>query len=356
MRVVFRVDASLEIGIGHVMRCLSLAEVLTNHGADVEFICRNHKGNLIHNIRSSGFTVLELELPREKQSDNNLSHANWLCTTQHQDASDCMKKLKQSKVDWLIVDHYGIDQYWQNSLKEYYDKLMVIDDLADRSHVCDILLDQNFGRKEHDYKELVPKSCEILLGSKYALLRAEFAKWRKYSLERRKNPKFKKILVSMGGIDAENITGKVLEELRLCNLPQDIFVVIVMGGTAPHLESIKQMVNNLPYKAEIKVNIDNMAEIMANVDVAIGAAGSTTWERCCLGLPTIQIVIAKNQKIFAEILVRKNAIKLIQEVEELSNILKSANSWMENISDIAREISDGLGSIRVANILIQKRI
>ena len=178
----------------------------------------------------------------------------------------------------------------------------------------------------------------------------------KYSLERRKNPKFKKILVSMGGIDAENITGKVLEELRLCNLPQDIFVVIVMGGTSPHLESIKQMVNNLPYKAEIKVNIDNMAEIMANVDVAIGAAGFTTWERCCLGLPTIQIVIAKNQKFFAEILVRKNAIKLIQEVEELSSILKSANSWMGNISDIAREISDGLGSIRVANILIQKRI
>ena len=356
MRVVFRVDASLEMGIGHVMRCLSLALELKNHGANVEFICRKHKGNLIHNIRSNGFSVFELELPRVKQSDNSLSHGDWLGATQYQDASECMKKLKTSKVDWLIVDHYAIDQHWQQSLKAYYCKLLVIDDLSDRRHDCDIFLDQNFGRKEQDYKRLLPKSCEILLGSKYALLREEFAKWRKYSLERRKNPAMKKILVSMGGVDAENITGQVLEELSLCKLPEDIFVTIVMGGTAPHLENIRQMVNNLPYKAELKVNIDNMAEIMANVDLAIGATGSTTWERCCLGLPTIQIVIAKNQNIIAELLVRKNAIKLIKEVEELSSILISVNSWMKDISDIARDISDGLGSKRVANILMQKRI
>ena len=299
MKVVFRVDASLQMGIGHVMRCLTLAEMLKEYGANIDFICRKHKGNLIDKIISKGFNVFELELPLENKVDNKLFHSHWLGTTQQQDAKDCISTLQQTKVDWLIVDHYGIDEDWQQDLKKNYKKLMVIDDLADRKYQCDILLDQTFGRQQLDYKALVPKTCELLLGSQYALLRPEFAKWRQYSIERRKHPVFKQLLVNMGGVDADNVTEQVVKELETCNLPRDINIIVVMGRFAPHLEIIKAKVDNLPYKTEVKVDIGNMAKIMANADIAIGAAGTTTWERCCLGLPTLQIVIAKNQEFSA---------------------------------------------------------
>jgi len=356
MRVIFRVDASLKMGTGHVMRCLTLAVELKNYGASVEFICRKHKGNLIHIIRNIGFTVVELKLHDVKKNDSNLTHSDWLGATQSQDAIDCISILKTSKVDWLIVDHYSIDQSWQKILKKYYSKLLVIDDLSDRHHNCDIFLDQNFGRKDEDYIKLLPEYSEKLLGSKFALLRKEFSHWREFSLARREKPSLKKILISMGGVDAENITGQVLKELSSCKLPEDIMVTILLGETAPHITNIRKVVKNFPYSAELKVNVNNMAEIMANSDLAIGASGSTSWERCCLGLPAIQISIAMNQNIIADKLASKNAIKVIKEIEELPKILKSANNWMKDVSNISSDICDGLGSKRVVNIIMQQRI
>ncbi len=355
MRVVFRVDASLQMGTGHVMRCLTLAQVLKDNGANVEFICRKHEGNLIDKIRSNGFIVFELELPIENKVDNKLFYSHWLETTQQQDAQDCLSALQPTKIDWLIVDHYGIDVDWQQDLKIHYDQLMVIDDLADRKHQCDILLDQNFGRQHQDYEALLPKSCELLLGSQYALLRPEFSKWRKYSLERRTHPIFQQLLINMGGVDADNITEQILEELEKCNLPSDINITVVMGESAPHIESVKARADALPYKVEVKVDVDNMAEIMANADIAIGAAGSTTWERCCLGLPTIQIVIAKNQNIVAELLARKKAIKLLEEMEQLPDMIEYATSWMKKITNVAKQVSDGLGSSKVVNRILSKK-
>ncbi len=352
MKVIFRVDASLQMGIGHVMRCLTLAKVLKENGANIEFICCKHEGNLIDKIRLNGFNVSELELTAENKVDNKLFHSHWLGKTQQQDAKECISILKLSKVDWLIVDHYGIDEDWQKDLQAYYDKLMVIDDLTDRKHQCDVLLDQTFGREQKDYKALVPKSCELLLGSQYALLRLEFFKWRQYSINRRKYPVFKQLLINMGGVDADNVTEQVLNELQVCKLPSDINITVVMGGSAPHIESVKARVGALPYKAEVMVDVDNMAEVIANADLAIGAAGATTWERCCLGLPTVQIIIAKNQNTIAELLARKKAIKLIKDISQLADVIERPASWMENISSIARQISDGLGARRVASKLM----
>ncbi len=349
--IVFRVDASLQIGTGHVMRCLTLAESLKENGADVEFICRKNKGDLIDKIRNSGFNVLELEAISKIECDNKLFHSHWLGTTQQQDAIDCISVLKLVKADWLIVDHYGIDEDWQRDLQMYYDKLMVIDDLADRKHKCDILLDQTFGRQQQDYKKLVPNSCRLLLGSQYALLRPEFAKWRQYSIERRKQPVFKQLLINMGGVDADNVTGEVLEELEACNLPNDINITIVMGRSAPHLENIKNRVDTLSYRAEVKVDVDNMAEIMANADIAIGAAGGTTWERCCLGLPTIQIVIAKNQEFSAVILRNNNIVKLLTKVRGLTNLLDSPTEWMGVVGNSAAQICNGIGVYKVLSQL-----
>ena len=255
----------------------------------------------------------------------------------------------------MIVDHYALDELWQKRLKPYYEKLIVIDDLADRKHWCNILLDQTFGRQQEDYSALTPEGCELLLGSQYALLRPEFSKWRAYSLERRSKPKFKQLLINMGGVDVHNVTENILEELKTCNLPNDINIIVVMGGLTPHLESVKSKVNALPYKTEVKVDVDNMAEIMANSDIAIGAAGSTTWERCCLGLPTIQVVIAENQNTIAKSLARNNAIKLLQDIKELSRTISDVTSWMTSVSDIARQISDGSGVMRVVNVIIGRK-
>jgi UDP-2,4-diacetamido-2,4,6-trideoxy-beta-L-altropyranose hydrolase/UDP-4-amino-4,6-dideoxy-N-acetyl-beta-L-altrosamine N-acetyltransferase len=356
MKVVFRVDASIQMGTGHVIRCLTLAQVLKENGADTGFICRKHEGNLIDKIHSSGFNVHELEVIEELEVDNKLAHSHWLGATQQQDADDCIGILKKEKIDWLIVDHYAIDEDWQCKLKPYYEKLMVIDDLADRKHRCDTLLDQTFGRQQEDYSALTPKGCKLLLGSQYALLKPEFAKWRAYSLERRRKPEFKQLLINMGGADIDNVTESVLDELKACNLPNDIDITVVMGASAPHLGSVKSKANTLPHKAEVMVNVDNMAEIMANADIAIGAAGSTTWERCCLGLPAIQIVVAKNQSLIAELLARKNAIQYLQDISQLPNMLNNAESWIKNIGNVTAQICDGVGAYRVFNKITDYKI
>jgi len=351
MRVVFRVDASLQMGTGHVMRCLALAQVLKENGENVEFICRKHEGSLIDKIRSNGFIVHELEIFEETEVDSRLAHSHWLGATQRQDADDCIDIIKADKSDWLIVDHYSLDEQWQKRLRPYCEKLMVIDDLADRKHQCDILLDQNYGRSPKDYEAFISESTKLLMGAQYSLLRPEFEQWRQYSLDRRKEANFKSLLLNMGGTDPDNITEKVVERLRTANLPKDIVITIVMGKTAPHLQSVKSCASKLPYRSEVKVDVDNMAEVMANSDIAIGASGSTTWERCCLGVPTIQLITAYNQKFVAQQLDKVNAIKL-SNIDDMVENLENFQYWMKEVSENAKKVTNGSGVKEVLGCLL----
>ncbi len=332
MKVAIRADASLQIGTGHVMRCLTLAEALRQQGDEVEFICRTHEGNLLESIHQQGFKAHELCPAGEGQANGNLKKETlygglWLGSTQEQDAEHCKAILEVMKPEWLIVDHYAIDQTWQILLKGSYKKLMVIDDLADRKHQCDILLDQTYGRKPADYIALVPKDCQMLLGSQYALLRPEFAQWREYSLERRANPELKKLLITMGGVDPDNVTGQVLDALKTSNLSKEIYITVVMGAMAPHIVTLKKQAETMPYKTEIMANVSNMAEIMAKTDLAIGAAGGTTWELCCLGLPALIVMVADNQRNIISLLTnlyialtvdKENVRNGMKEIETLS--------------------------------------
>lgn len=365
MKVVVRTDASVQIGTGHVMRCLTLADALKEKGAHVEFICREHKGHLIDFIEAKGFKTHQLLMAENDlgtpedarlKAKKNLDHVDWLGTTQQHDAEACKSILKKLNTDWLIVDHYAIDETWQKELQRTYKKLMVIDDLADRQHLCDLLLDQTYGRKQQDYQYLVPDNCQMLLGSQYALLRPEFAQWREYSLKRRENPEFKKLLVTMGGVDQDNVTGQVLEELENCDLPLDLEVTVIMGATAPHIEAVKQQAKRLPYKIEVKLNVSNMAEIMANADLAIGAAGATSWERCVLGLPSIVVVMAENQVDIANTLTEKSIavvsnIKSLKIAVEKVKVMSDHDVW--NMSLRAVDIVDGLGVKRVSFIMCE---
>lgn len=360
MRIVFRADASLQMGTGHVMRCLTLAEALRDKGAEVSFITRAHPGNLIEFIKQKGFAVISLPLligmekQTETQQTNPLAHAEWLGASQQQDALQCVPLLQQLKPNWLIIDHYAIDCSWQSILKPYYKKLMVIDDLADRHHECDVLLDQNLGRKVSDYRELVPVNARLLLGTDFALLRPEFTRWRDFSLKRRVKPELKHLLITMGGIDTNNVTGSVLTVLKDCALPSDLKITVVMGGAAPWLEQVKQQAAQMPNATEVRVNVTNMAEITAHSDLAIGAAGSTSWERCCLGLPTLMVVLADNQQIIANALERTNAAYLIGDqaaiVNQLPVLMNQAilsSTQLTAMSHAASAIVDGTGVERI---------
>lgn len=233
MNVCFRADASLAIGSGHVMRCLTLADALRTRGAVCHFLTRAHAGNLISTIRQRGHDVTALPdcggtVP--VKDDSSLAHSAWLGCSIEQDAEQSAVILHTLRPDWLVLDHYALDQRWERALRPYYGRLLAIDDLADRPHDCDILLDQNLGRKAADYAQLLPKRCTIAIGPAYALLRPEFSRFRPYSLNRRAQGRLQRILISMGGVDNPDATSRVLQTLGHSRLPQDCELRVIMGS------------------------------------------------------------------------------------------------------------------------------
>lgn len=371
MKIAFRADASLQIGTGHVMRCLTLADALAARGADCQFICGAHEGNLIEFIRGKGYVAHALPIAHEastgstapgpKASTPDLAHAHWLGATQAQDAEACAPILAAQRPDWLIVDHYALDARWERALATHYRKLMVIDDLADRPHACDLLLDQTFGRDAADYRPLVPADCRLLCGSQYALLRPEFAALRLYSLQRRARPALHELLIAMGGVDKDNATGQVLRALRACPLPADCRINVVMGAKAPWLEEVRTQAQDMPWPTRVLVGVNDMAQLMADSDLAIGAAGATSWERCCLGLPTAMMVLAANQRHAARLLEQANAVRMLdlaanlqKGLAEFINEIFTSETLLAQLRDSASKVTDGKGCEHVADWLTRK--
>lgn len=362
--IAFRADASLDIGTGHIMRCLTLASELARNGAACHFLCREHPGNLLELIRDNGHQVHSLPLTPQRDTDapaaKILDHADWLGGRQDDDATVCANILKRLKPDWLVVDHYALDSRWEKALAPHYSKLMVIDDLADREHDCDLLLDQTFGRDPSDYEPWTPAQCKRLCGAQYALLRPEFAQWRDYSLARRKADKLQRLLINLGGVDRGNITSQVLAVLKNCPLPEDCQITVVMGVTAPCVEEVSELCRAMPWPTEVKVGVSNMAELMANSDLAIGAAGATSWERCCLGLPTFLCVLADNQKVIAQSLENKGAVlafgreSAARELNCFFDRLMGSEGTLRKMVESAKAVTDGLGVQRVARSLYER--
>ncbi|QEA40064.1 UDP-2,4-diacetamido-2,4,6-trideoxy-beta-L-altropyranose hydrolase [Pistricoccus aurantiacus] len=359
--VAFRVDASLTIGTGHVMRCLTLADALRERGAECHFLCREHPGHLIEAIRSRGFQVDTLPMSPESMAPEEVSplaHAAWLGASWQEDARQSRAILEGLAPDWLVVDHYALDRRWEETVLPPGCRLLVIDDLADREHGCDVLLDQNLGRQAEDYVGLVSEHCTRLIGPHYALLRPEFARLRETSLDRRATPRLKQLLITMGGIDKDNATGAVLDALRQFQLPQDCRISVVMGGNAPWLAQVKDQAAMMPWPTEVAVNVTDMAERMARADLAIGAAGSTSWERCCLGLPTLVVVLAENQWNGAKALSATGAAILVGEVADISTRLppvlrKSASpASLAMLDQATSAVTDGRGSDHVVEAMV----
>jgi len=347
-----------------VMRCLTLAEALQKSGAKVQFVCREHDGNLCDLIERKGFSVrlLAIQTGRVDKEDHPLAHTEWLGAGWRQDAEQTLDfiRLLGAKPEWLIVDHYAIDQRWHKKLRSYVKNIFVIDDLADRPLDCDMLLDQNLGRESGDYSGLVPDAATIYTGPRYALLRAEFAALREYSLRRRVAPRLNHLLISMGGVDLDNTTGRVLETLKECVLPEDCKITVVMGPHAPWLEQVRVLSGQMPWQTEVLQNVDNMSQLMVDSDLAIGAAGSTSWERCCLGLPAIIFVLADNQKDIAMSLLEQAAVKSVNssQIESLLSVIFSQliedATLLGRMSKNAADITDGKGAQKIALSMLAK--
>lgn len=292
MRVAFRCDASVDIGTGHVMRCLTLAQALSLRGHDCRFVCRDLPGHMADRIGAE-FPVALLPAPDPApQITEGPAHAAWAGVPAMQDAAETRAVLGDAQV--LVVDHYAFDARWEIAARPFGTRLVALDDLADRAHACDLLVDPNYGRFPRDYDALMPEAAERLMGTTYALLRPEFAAARAEALARRGGP-LREVLVAMGGVDRDDATGAVLRALASVDRPLGLRVTVVMGAAAPHLAAVKALAGALPFPCRVLSGVSDMASLMARADLAIGAAGGTAWERCALGLPTLMLVLADNQ-------------------------------------------------------------
>jgi UDP-2,4-diacetamido-2,4,6-trideoxy-beta-L-altropyranose hydrolase len=178
MNITIRTDASTRIGLGHLVRCRTLATALRDQGATVRFICRAHPGHQIAALRADGLDVTALPAPPDQEAADG-DYAAWLGVPQAQDAAETIAALAADRPDWLIVDHYGLDVDWEQALRPHVGRILVIDDLANRRHDGDLLLDQNYAPAGTTrYQGLLPPGARTLLGPAYALLRPEYAQHR----------------------------------------------------------------------------------------------------------------------------------------------------------------------------------
>ncbi|MFB4167773.1 UDP-2,4-diacetamido-2,4,6-trideoxy-beta-L-altropyranose hydrolase [Virgibacillus sp. JSM 102003] len=355
MKICFRVDASIEIGTGHVMRCLTLAEFFKRKGHFCVFISRLREGHLNKLITAKGFEILELQTIDRQSEIYSIKHSNWLGVTKNSDIVETKNLItnRNLQFDWIIIDHYGIDRVWEDEIRECIPKIMVVDDLADREHSCEILLDQNYYRNRNQrYLNLVPDKCTLLLGPRYGLLRDEFIHLCDLPKPIRDN---KAILVFYGGSDPTNETLKALNSIK--EIEKDNLIIhVVVGTTNPNRHLIEKECNK--YNYNYHYNIAYMAKLLHEVDVAICAGGSFTWERYCIGVPAITTAIAYNQIELCEnvqYLGIDNYIGVSERIKqediknELMSFLKNDNLY--DLGETAKSITDGLGKNRVLEVL-----
>lgn len=357
MRVVFRADASVTIGTGHVMRCLTLADTLRARGTDCQFVTRDLPGHLAALIADRGFAVSLLDAPSGPAPSGPPDHAAWAGVTWQQDLAETRAAI--NRADWLIVDHYAFDARWQTGLADRIGRIMVIDDLADRPHAAALLLDQNLGRAAQDYDGLVPDDCHILTGPRFALLRPEFAAARAAALAH--PPRQAHLMITMGGMDAIDATSAVLMTLKAADLPRDLRISVVLGSRSPALERVGELVAQLSQPSEVLVDVRDMAGLMAEADLAISAGGSTIWELCCLGLPSIVVETAANQQGISKALEKAGAALGVGQLsdpafgERLDAAISALLMPETNLclSDAASKLCNGNGAAYVAQCLIQ---
>lgn len=354
MTIVFRVDSSTLIGTGHLMRCITLASGLRDNAAKIIFICRELNGNISDLVLESGFELRRLP---------EASIRNEIQETQEILASiDC-------PINWLIVDHYSLYISWEQAMRKFTSKIMVIDDLANREHDCNLLLDQNYHLEpETRYRDLVPSHCILLLGPKFALLRPEFRQLA--ANHKRKTGVIKKILVFFGGADQSNETLKVFRALQ--KLPESdpykgkdksISIDIVIGASNPRSKELQFQLGNTP-GIHCHGPTSKIAELMAEADLFVGAGGATTWERLCLGLPSVVLSVAENQEALSIALGEEGYCLYLGKASSVSSdslrnsieTLLLAPTLLKSFIKKGQQLVDGRGVERVLRAILSEPI
>lgn len=293
--VAFRTDASTLIGTGHVVRCLTLANELRKHGVISHFVCRAHVGHWAETIKAEGHQVTLLPVDQKVVSrrGNVSRYASWLGADWSEDAKYTIYAVNEFSPTWIVVDHYAIDARWERIAKSATQaRIMVIDGLANREHDCDLLLDQTFSPGgERRWDGLVPQSCMRFAGPRFALLRPEFVAMRR-SL-RQRDGSVRRIFIAFGGVDQPNATLTALEALSELKWT-GIAVDVVIGNANPHRTALQAKCRQLE-NVSLHIQPDNIAELMANADLAISGGGMMLLEQCYLCLPSIVVSIAENQ-------------------------------------------------------------
>lgn len=314
MRVLIRADASISIGTGHIMRCLTIAKELKRRGATVHFVCRRLPGDLCDYIESKDFPVNRLYSCLNGTEEFDFEN----------DANAVIEILQnQSNPELLIVDHYLIDERWEKLVRPYVQRLMVIDDLANRRHECHILLDYNIHENyANRYDALVPKQCKKFLGPNYVILKPEFLRFSGY--QRKRKGRVKRILIFFGGTDPTNETEKALKAIQY--IQQDtllnVAIDVVVGVINPNKERIKRYCHKID-NMRVFENVSNMAQLMAKADLALGGGGITNIERMYMKLPTIAVSVADNQTKVLEYLGQEGYVKYLGPA---SNV--DVNDWI----------------------------
>jgi UDP-2,4-diacetamido-2,4,6-trideoxy-beta-L-altropyranose hydrolase len=353
VHVAIRTDVSVQIGSGHFMRCLTLADALKQRGAQINFVCRYLPDHLRDMLIAKGHTCALLDSSHSGEASDGLSHARWLGTSQAADAKHTAQALSGRAWDWLVVDHYALDVRWESVLRRTAENIFVIDDIADRQHNCDVLLDQNYyADMDARYKGRVPAHCQLLLGPRYILLREEFQQMRKHA-KVRCGP-VKQLLVIFGGVDADNYTGCVIDALANLEL-NHLRVDVVIGLQHPFRERIVSDCLRLGYMCHLQTS--RMAELMASADLAIGACGFTSYEFASMQLPAVLIPVTDVQTRVLKGLSKKGiAYPLflkgsdgIAEITAAIRHLIESESHRSSISSACHDFLDANGANRVVD-------
>lgn len=335
MKILIRVDASIEIGTGHLMRCLALAQAWQDAGERVIFVMATEAPALGARLKSEGMEVVHLSV--------ELGSAK--------DARETASLARQVDTSWIMVDGYHFGAEYQRIIKDSGLHLLFIDDYGHANHYyADIVLNQNIYAHEGLYANREPYT-QLLLGTCYALLRREFWQWRGW--QRSLPPVVRKVLVTLGGGDSDNVTFKVIQALQMMET-EGLKVVVVVGGSNPHYEQLQATVQDSRFPIRLERNVTNMPELIAWADVAVAAGGSTCWELAFMGLPSLVLILADNQwsnaKKLSGLSVRNlgwhEDVSADEIAEAVSLLLASAETRAEMVRH-GQKLVDGLGVNRV---------
>jgi len=340
-QIVIRADANTRIGAGHMMRCLALAQAWRQAGGGVTFLTVPDASILKHRLKSEGMAVKHL----------------FVRPGSYDDAVETAALAKEINASWIVLDSYRFDGFYQHSLKDSSLSILCVDDYGHADHYyADLVLNQNIYAHEDLYTNREPYT-RLLLSTRYALLRQEFLKWHGWN---RKIPeKAKKILVTLGGGDPENVTAKVLEAVERITLA-GLEVVVVIGGNNPHYGTLQRSIRNKNSDIRIVHNAIDMPEMMAWSDMAVSAGGSTCWELAFMGLPAAVLVLADNQEKIASGLDQAGVVISLNRHTEVSvdqvadTLLRLIENYKlrQEMSRRGRELVDGKGSARVVQTLL----